>query len=266
MLDQPIYGEGVVKKTLRIFVSSVLFGLFFCTVTFAQPLSPNDLIGTWFGEITNTNNPHRSLKIAKIDSGEGDEYSTSAEYGTLKTIERLTVRITSKGDVVTVKFVTGAKTMIELIFKSKDTLEGDFVPTTGSKKSLQLKRTTDEKIREVIAEINSPIKKPAEDVPEQCAFFVGSWELVQKGSPTGSKLFVSAVSKDCKITTQLINTPATTPPKGGYIQKELSDGVLSYPCPDDATCSIKRKGDVLEIWSSNRFGGTNLGYFKRITP
>ena len=209
----------------------------------------------------------RSLQIKGVERKSGNSWMLDATYGWPYTEDQSSVQaeLTSMhGGGYELRFATSADSLIVAQSSDAGVFAGTFEPSGGSKRDAVLRKVSAEEFaRHRAASIAYYLARPGQDVPADCAAFVGRWTGVWTYGYQQMSLWVTEVSPACVAK---VGYPLrTSAPDLGLITARIKDGVLVFDCQStySGKCKFRRVG--ADLWGSveRLFAPSSSGVFKR---
>lgn len=234
----------MIKSLARITVAITFLGF---KVALAQPSLPQvqaELIGSWLATVEGDARP-RTLSIESVQQKSETVFSLEAEFGysdirRAKADAEISQTATERKLALTAK--SGAK--ITATQTQNGVLSGTFFFTDGTTRPITLTKLSADELRtKVEASRKGPeIKKPASDVPAQCAAFSGKWTGSWASGAGQRWIWVSEVDSNCVAKVAYV---FNSWPPSRFEAAEIKQGTLPFTC-GDVPCVFESHGD--ELW------------------
>jgi len=248
----------ILLLALALVLPSVSFGQ-----TTTNTKTGDDLIGSWLvsveGEARN-----RTLRITGVTPTSEGSLTLEAVYGWTDGNQTAVSAEVTQAVQERKLFVTtqpGTKIVTRQGVDGK--FSGTFTLKNGVTKGVTISKASEEELQSKIAErIATLIKKPAADVPSECAAFSGRW-TGKWGDGKQYWLWIIEVSRDCVATFANLqhSRPPVTPVTG-----KIRGGVLSYICNSSTggSCEFRHSGGEISARYFDSSGGNDSSTFKKI--
>lgn len=202
----------------------------------------------------------RTLKVSGVKQDEPGTFRLDAIYGWTdgnQTSVRAEVIETAEKRSLLITTQPGSK--IATVQSQDGVFTGTFTTTSGKVKGITIKRLSESALAEAKARLTEgpPINRPAADVPELCARFIGGWA----GDWSFGKRWLWVTEINARCAAKYSYSPQTNTFKSA----EIKEGALAFPCGSSGgICLFEYHGD--ELWA--RYSGPdgdNTAVFQKVT-